>query len=871
MTPRGFGRRLLASLRRRRGQAELDEEIRFHIEMETEENLRRGLPPEQARRAAQRSFGRVGHTRSEWQEARGLPWLEDAAADASLALRSIRRAPGFSAAVILLMALGIGANAAVFSVVDGVLLRPLPYPQPEQIALLERVFDRPGVPQQIPVDGPTVTAMRRWNDASQAIAAVGWPEGVNLVDGDRALHVRALPASHEYLDVMGLSPALGRPLASDDERAGAAPVALLSHDLARRLGGDVVGRRVRLGGETHEVAGVLPPDARLFPPADLLIPFRMGAEASGTNYLLLARLRGGAGVADARLGVATAGLHEAGVLPARHGLRWTPLGDAMSELRRPTLLLLLGAVGLVLLIACANVAGLLLIKAQRRRAELAVRAALGAGPGRLARQLLTEGMVYALVGGLLGVAAAHWVLDLLLHLAPPDLADWSIGIDGRVLLFGLALTVVTGLACGLAPALRGSRVDLRQAISGTATGLASSAPPTRWRRGLLAVQIALCTLLLVGAGLLTRSLLALRSVDPGFRSGGILALTMAPEGRGGAGLQAFYGRALDQVRGATGIRAVAVASGVPGRRGLNLPVRVIGTDTITSAGWRYVSPGYFEMLGIPVRGRSLSDGDTAASQPVAVVNQAFARRYFPGRDALGGQVHLHRYAPEAVDAPRTIVGVVGDTLDEGPRQEPEPRIYVAAAQVPPGLFGILHRMFDACWLFDTDMAPAVAADRLGAIFQTLQPGLPFSEVARLEDVVADQVSGERFLAWLLAAFALVALCIAATGIYGVTAYSVSQRAREIAIRMALGASPGRVLRGIVGEGVAVAAAGVFLGLLAAWPLGPLLESFLYGAASLDPPTMMIAIAVLLAAALLASLAPAARAARIDPVRNLRQG
>jgi putative ABC transport system permease protein len=325
------------------------------------------------------------------------------------------------------------------------------------------------------------------------------------------------------------------------------------------------------------------------------------------------------------------------------------------------------------------------------------------------------------------------------------------------------------------------------------------------------------------------------------------------------------------VRGAPGIRAVAVASGVPGRRGLNLPVRVSGSDEITSAGWRYVSPGYFEMLGIPVRGRSLSDADSATSQPVAVVNSAFARRYFPGGDAIGGQVHLHRYAPEAVDAPRTIVGVVGDTLDHGPRQAPEPRIYVAAAQVPPALFGILHRVFDACWLIDSDLAPAVAADRLGAIFQRLQPGLPFSEVSRLDDVVAGHLSGERFLAWLLNAFALVALCIAGTGIYGVTAYSVSQRAREIAIRMALGASPGRILRGIVGEGIAVAAAGVLLGLLAAWPLGPLLERFLFGAASLDPPTMVAAIGVLLAAALLASLAPAWRAARIDPVRNLRQG
>jgi predicted permease len=767
------------------------------------------------------------------------------------------------------MALGIGANAAVFSVVDGVLVRPLPYAQPDQIVLLERVLDRADAPPQIPVDGATVTAMRRWNDGSQTIAAIGAAAGVNLVDGDRALHVRALPASHEYLHVLGVSPAQGRRFTPDDERAGA--VALVSDDLARRLGGDVVGRRVRLGGELHEVAGVLPRGTRLFPPADLLIPFRMGGEASGTNYLVVARLRGGAGVAAARLGAATAALQESAVLPPRHGLRWTPLGDAMSELRRPTLLLLSGAVALVLLIACANVAGLLLIKSQRRTAELAVRAALGAGPGRLARQLLTEGMVHALVGGVLGVVAAHWALDLLLHLAPPDLADWSIDIDGRVLLFGLAVTVVTGLACGLAPAVRGSRVDLRHAIAGTTTGVASSSPRSRWRRGLLVVQVALCTLLLLGAGLLTRSLVALRSVDPGFRSDGVLALTMTPERRGSAGLHSFYARALDQVRGAPGIRAVAVASGVPGRRGLNLPVRVSGSDEITSAGWRYVSPGYFEMLGIPVRGRSLSDADSATSQPVAVVNSAFARRYFPGGDAIGGQVHLHRYAPEAVDAPRTIVGVVGDTLDHGPRQAPEPRIYVAAAQVPPALFGILHRVFDACWLIDSDLAPAVAADRLGAIFQRLQPGLPFSEVSRLDDVVAGHLSGERFLAWLLNAFALVALCIAGTGIYGVTAYSVSQRAREIAIRMALGASPGRILRGIVGEGIAVAAAGVLLGLLAAWPLGPLLERFLFGAASLDPPTMVAAIGVLLAAALLASLAPAWRAARIDPVRNLRQG
>jgi putative ABC transport system permease protein len=718
-------------------------------------------------------------------------------------------------------------------------------------------------------DGKVVEAMRAWSDDSQTIAAIGAPAGLNLVEGELAVHVLALPASHEYTAVLGLRPERGRAFTAADERTGAPDVAIVGPALARRLGGDALGRRVSLGGKPHEIVGVLPDGGPLIPRADLLIPFRLGVEADGTNYQVLARLRGGEGAAGTRLGAATAALRQSGAIDGATDLRWTGLHRALSNVRRPTLLLLFAAVGLVLLIACANVAGLLLIKAQRRSAELAVRAALGAGPGRLLRQLLVEGMVYAVAGGLVGVLTAHWVLTLLLRLAPPDLTSWTIAIDGRVLVFSVALTVLTGLACGLAPALRASRVDLRQAVGGGASGVAASAPRARWRRLLLVGQLALCTLLLLGAGLLTRTLLSLRAVDPGFRPGAVLALTMAPELQGGA-LQPFYARALEQIAQIPGVRRVAVAGAVPGRRGLNMPVQV--PNGMVSVGWRYVSPGYFELLGIPLeRGRTLNERDSAAGQAVVVVNRAFAREHFPGEDPIGRQIQTHKIAEELDDPPRTIVGVVGDTRDEGPRAPPEPRLYVPVAQVRPALLHILHRWFDACWLIDTDLAPAVAADRLGAVFSGLQPGLPFSEVVRVQDVVADHLAGERFLTWLLAAFALVALLIAGTGIYGLTAYSVSLRSREIAIRMALGASPGRILRGVVGEGLLVAAAGILLGLAAAWPLGPLLESFLYGAASFDPTTTAIAAAVLFAAAGLASLGPAARAARIDPVGNLRQG
>jgi predicted permease len=405
--------------------------------------------------------------------------------------------------------------------------------------------------------------------------------------------------------------------------------------------------------------------------------------------------------------------------------------------------------------------------------------------------------------------------------------------------------------------------------------VAAAAPRGRWRRALLIAQLALCTLLLLGAGLLTRTLLSLRAVDPGFEPGQVLAMTMAPESRPGspedASLQAFFARGLERARQVQGVRGVALAGAVPGRRGLNLPMRSPSGE-IVAVGWRHVSPGYFDLLGIPIeRGRGLLDRDSAGAQPVVVVNRAFARRHFPGDDPVGRQIQIEPLGPGAADPPRTIVGVVGDTLDEGPRSEPEPRLYVAVAQVLPAMFGQLHRWFDACWLIDTDLSPAVAADRLGAVFHALQPGAPFSGVTRLEDVVAAHVAGERFLSWLLAGFALAALAIAITGIYGVTAHSVSQRSREIAIRMALGASPARIVRGILGEGLLVAAAGILLGLLAAWPLGPLLESFLYGAASFDPAATLGAVAILMAAALIASLAPAARAARIDPITNLRQG
>jgi predicted permease len=871
VTARGLGRRLLAGLRRRRAEAELEEEIGFHLQMETEENVRRGLPPERARRAAERSFGRRVQAVDAAHRARGLPWLEDVVTDAGLAVRTLRRAPAFAAAVILLIALAIAANTAVFTVVDGVMLRPLPYPAAEELVLLER-FRADG--REASHDGRLVEAVDRWSDDTQVVAAIARPIGLNLVRGALALHVSAEPVTHRFLKVLGVPPARGRDLEAADQRPGAAPVAVLSHDLARRMGGEPIGQRVMLGGVSHAVVGVLPDGLRLIPPADLLVPLIPGPDSAGTNFQVVARLRAGEATGSQRLAAAAAEMRERRVVAPDMSVRWIDLQGDLAAFRRPTLLLLFGAVGLVLLIACANVAGLLLVKAQRRSAELAVRAALGAGPGRLIRQLLVEGMVYALVGGLIGVGLAHVALEQLLRVAPPDLADWSLAIDGRVLLFALALTLVTGVTCALAPAVRASRVDLRAAVTGGASGVASSAPSGRWRRGLLVGQVALCTLLLVGAGVLLRTLVALRSVDPGFRTESIVALSMAPDQSGGA-LPDFYDRALDSASRVPGVRRIAVTAGMPGRRGLNLPVRVGRADDelggMRAVNWRYVSPGYFELLGIPVEaGRALDERDGPAGEQVVVVNRAFARTYFPGADPIGQQVELAR-VPELPDQPRTIVGVVGDTRDASLVGEAEPAMFVAVAQVSPGILGVAHRFFDAVWLVDTDLPPAAAADRLGAVFRALRPDLPISEVTGLADVLGDHTAGERFLGWLLAAFALAALVIAVTGLYGLTATSVTQRSRELAIRMALGATPGRVVRGVLTEGLVVAAIGVGLGLAAAWPLAPLAAGVVTGAHGFDPVTSAAVAGILLGAALLASLVPAVRAARIDPLAGLRQG
>jgi putative ABC transport system permease protein len=791
--------------------------------------------------------------------------------------RMLFKNPGFTLIAVVTLALGIGANTAIFSVVSGVLLNPLPYPESERLV---GVWEDPGGTPRNPVNPRNYADWRAQNQVFEQTAAF-YAGSVNRTDGGEPERLIAGFVSASFFPTLRVEARQGRVFLPDEERAGKQRVAILSHGLwQQRFGAtpNVIGQTLTLDGERYTIVGVMPDGFRLPLDAEVWLPLvftdQMLSDTNrGSHYLTtIARLKHGLTVAQAEAEM------EAiyGLLKQQYPeqlARWSAnvfpmLEDAVGEARR-SLFILLGAVGFVLAVACANVANLLLARATAREREIAIRAALGASRLSLVRQLLTESLMLALVGGGLGVLLAWWGVDWLVSLRLEEIPRLDeVAVDGRALGFTLLVSLLSGILFGLAPALYAARVNLNESLkeAGPRSGLGGR--PQRLRRIFVVSQVALSLVLLAGAGLLIRSFIKLGQVDPGFDAANVLALTLAlpnPRYAEHTARISFYRQTLENVRNLPGVQAAAFISDPPVTGSLGLWLNGFHIDGQPppppgqrhSAYLRWITPDYFRTLNIPLlKGRALTEADAADRPWVVVIDEAMARRYFPNEDPLGKRLVI--YAGER--RPREIVGVVGNVKQTALDQEAGAHMYVPYFQTPQDYATLLVRAAAAPLNLTGAVKSAVlAADREQPVYN----------IQTLEGIVAESVAARRLNMSLLGLFATVALALAALGIYGVMSYSVSQRTQEIGIRLALGARPRDVFSLVIRQGMALTMTGAAIGLLAAFGLTRLLTNLLFGVSPADPLTFIGVAALLTCVALLACYAPARRATKVNPVVALR--
>ena len=874
--------RLGAFALRRGRDAEVDEEVTFHLDMMVEELRRRGMSAEEARREARRRFGGPTQVAESWADQRSLPRLETLLQDVKYATRTLARTPGFTLAALLTLAIGIGANAAIFSIVQHVLLRPLPYADPDRLVILG---DRSPGGAVENIGFATLKDFRERNGSLESVVAIrSWTP--TLVAGGEAERIAGMRVSWNYFSMLGVRPALGRDFRADEDTPESWQVVLISDGLwRRRFNADhsVVGRTLRMNDLDFRVIGVMPAgfeplvSGRFYKPAQMWAPLGYDTSLpyacrSCQHLKALGRLNAGVTVAQAvadldairrQLAVTYPSDYPAGQVAA------VPLADIIAGPVRPALWVLLGAVAFVLLIACANVANLLLARAMNRSREMAVRAALGAGRGRLIRLMLTESALLSLAGAALGVAIAAVLLDSLTTMAPVSIPRLDrVTIDGPVLLFTLALAGATGVLFGMIPALRASSFSLRASLASDSRA-SVGAGSNRARQLLMVGDIALAMVLLVGAGLMLRTVGGLMRVDPGFDPRGVLTLQLSLVGeayREDAAVRAFQDRLLEKLRALPGVEGAALAGQIPmGGNGDSWGFHIEGRSQANPAEdpsvERYsVTPDYFRVMRIGLRrGRLFTAQDSSTALPVLVLSETTATKLWPGQDPLGARVRIGG----ATDTPwRTVVGIVGDVHHRDLAAPADLQMYLPQAQFTDSFLVATLRTSKA------EPEALVAAAR--AAISDLDASVPVYDVAALDDLVERSFADRRFTTELLGAFAMVALLLAAVGLYGVVSVMVAQRSREVGVRVALGARPADILRLVFGAGLRTVGAGIGIGLLAAALLTRALESMLFQVATLDGISVAGAVATLAAVAMLAHYFPARRALRVDPACALRQ-
>lgn len=795
--------------------------------------------------------------------------------DLKYALRQLRRSPGFTVVALLTLALGLGATIAIYSVVDGVLLRPLPYPHADRLIRVWHHNTRNG-------EAKDWMAFETYQGLADGVDAVDAAAGVSprwdfVLRGQGAPErIQGYWVSASFFDLLGVHPALGRTFRPDEARTNGAPVVLLGHALwERRFGGDpdVIGRSVDLSGRKATVVGIMPAGFGFPEAGDVWAPLAQNPIVGRGRQVrwvdAIARLAPGATVARARDGVDAYFAHLATAYPKTNaGLGGTVQGlyDSVVGGVRPTLWMLLGGVVFLLLITCANLSNLLLTRAADRGGELAVRRALGAGRGRLVRQLLTESLTLGLLGGVAGTGLAWWLLRLFRRLGPAGLPRLEqVGLDPRVIGVAAAATLVVSALFGLAPALSGVKESLQGALRRGGRSVAGGRG--RLRGGLVVSQVSLALVLLVGAGLLLRSFVRLTHVDPGFRARGVLTLQFGlPSSYEGDRRIGFYRQLFADLEAIPGVTAAGGATRLPLGDALSTRLEIRGRSFSDGdqpeVQFRRASPDYFKAMGIPVlRGRTFDEGDRPDARPVIVLSRAAARKFWPDEDPIGKQVRFW-YSGMPADAPwLDVVGVTGDVREFGLDAAPPPVVYVPFSQGPPSSpYVAVHTTGD----------PAALVRPVRQRIHALDPGIVIWNTSTLAARVSESVAGRRFSLLLIGAFGLLALVLAAVGIYGVIAYGVRRRTREIGLRMALGADDHAVIRLVVGQGLRLTLAGLALGLVAALLLTRLIRGLLFGVSPTDPVALAGVTLGLAVVATVASWLPARRAARVDPMTVLRE-
>jgi predicted permease len=874
-------------LRRRAIYSDLAEEMRLHLEERTEQLMREGMSRKEAEQAARRAFGNRTLLEERCREVWQWPTLESIWADVRFALRQLRKSPGFTAVALLTLALGVGANTAIFTVVNTVLLKPLSYPDADRI--VQFLCNYSGGNNSCG-SIPEFQSWRQQTSIFKEVAAYDFAgPGFNLTGGSPE-QVHGFHVTEGYFRLFGAPVMLGRTFTAQEDLPNGGKVVVLSYGLwQRNFGGDpkIVGTSLSLGNEPYTIVGVLGRSFQSDPEAEIWLPFQFDPNSTnlGDYFNVAGMLKPGVTLAqaNAQMKIASQQFHRDWPIRTDQ-FAVEPLHDRIVGNVRSSLLVLLGAVGLVLLIACANVANLLLARATGRKREFAIRSALGAGRARILRQLLTESVLLSVAGGALGLLLGYEGVRVLHAISPAGLPrigenGAAVGIDWRVLCFTIAVSLFTGILFGLFPALNASRLDPNSALKDTGNRSGTGFQQSKARSLLVISEVSLAMVLLIGSALLIRTFIALRAVNPGIDTHSVLTLQMSLTGdryQKTAGVAQLSREGRERLNAIPSVEASASACCLPLGGAFSLPFNIVGRPLGKEAqtgvvGWMNASPGYFSVLKTPVLlGRDFTDSDIAGAPGVVLINQAMAKQFWPNQNPVGQQMILGVGLGSQFEEPvRQIIGVVGDIHDSGLNRDPRPMMIVPEAQVTDGMTAINASIGPVDWIVRTHGDPHQVVAAVTEQLRLASGGFPVAHVRLMDEIVVRSTARDSFNMLLLTIFGAVALAVAAIGIYGLMAYSVEQRRQEMGIRLALGADRFDVLRLILKEGMRLTTIGILCGLVLSFAATRVLAGLLYGIKPRDPLTFAAVSLFLGAVAFISCYVPALRAASIDPMKSLR--